>query len=362
MDTNYEKVFKSKENNTIVKKYSRFHLPDDMKGINKYADIMDTNGLKFKKLKTVNSEIRPFKKYTPPQPRNKDLPPTYNIILSSSPKGGGKSHNCVQLLTAYENSGFVSSEGNDVRMRVIWVAGGTARSKQNSILDTLKTLHEKDRIDVEDDVDEKLNEIYDGLLVERDMVQEYNEYRRVYKKFMKNNVAKMTDDELALLEWKSYIDPAEDPDAPKDADNNILYYPRMVILVLDDMIGTGAFSNGKNNFFNRLSVKSRHISEKLVGISLFYISQNYKSIPSVIRRQADIFILLKSANREYIVDNIATELGAYFTKEEILDYYDKVMNIEYGSLILSVHKQEKEENRVRVGWNQVIERDKKYLL
>ena len=72
-------------------------------------------------------------------------------------------------------------------------------------------------------------------------------------------------------------------------------------------------------------------------------------------------MLLKSANREYIVDNIATELGAYFTKEEILEYYDKVMNIEYGSLILSVHKQEQDGNRIRVGWDKVIERDPKYL-
>jgi len=323
----------------------------------------ENTGLKLKKLKSVKSEIRPYEKYTPPQPRNKDLPPCYNIILSSSPKGGGKSWNCVELLTSYENSGFVSSEGNDVRMRIIWVSGGTSRSKQNNILNTLKTLHDKDRIDVEDNIDEKLNEIYDSLLAERDTIEEYNEYRRVYKKFMKNNIAKMTDEELQLLEWKSYIDPAEDPDSPKDADGNILYHYRMVFLVLDDMIGGQAFSNNKrSNFFNKLSVKSRHESDKLVGINLFYITQNLKSIPAIIRRQTDIFVLLKSANREYIIDNIATEIGSHFSKEEIMEYYDKIMKIPYGSLILSIHKQEKDENRVRSGWNQVIVRDPKYLV
>ena len=248
-----------------------------------------------------------------------------------------------------------------MRQRVIWCAGGTARSKQNNILTTLKSLHDDDRIDLEDNIDERLNEIYDSLLAERDTIEEYNEYRRVYKKFMKSNIANMTDEELQLLEWKSFIDPKEDPDAPKDADGNILYHPRMVFLVLDDLISTSAFGNSKNNFFNRLSVKSRHISDKLVGINLIYISQNYKSIPALVRKQSDIFVLLKSANREYIVDNIATELGAYFTKEEILEYYDKVMNIEYGSLILSVHKQEQPGNRIRVGWDKVIERDPKYL-
>jgi len=248
----------------------------------------ENTGLKLKKLKSVKSEIRPYEKYTPPQPRNKDLPPCYNIILSSSPKGGGN-----------------------------WVSGGTSRSKQNNILNTLKTLHDKDRIDVEDNIDETLNEIYDGLLVERDMIEEYNEYRRVYKKFIKSNIANMTDEELQLLEFKSYIDPKEDPDAPRDYDGNILYHYRIVFLVLDDMIGGDAFSNGKrSNFFNKLSVKSRHESDKLVGINLFYITQNLKSIPAIIRRQTDIFVLLKSANREYIIDNIATEIGSHFSKEE----------------------------------------------
>jgi trans-2-enoyl-CoA reductase len=52
-------------------------------------------------------------------------------------------------------------------------------------LDTLKTLHKNDKVDIESDVDEKLQEIYDQLLAERDNIIEYNEYRRIYKKFMK---------------------------------------------------------------------------------------------------------------------------------------------------------------------------------
>ena len=327
----------------------------------KICDCENTD-LKLKKLPNVKSKIRPFKKYTPPQPRNKDLPPCYNIILSSSPKGGGKSFNCVELLTSYEESGFVSSEGNDVRMRIVWISGGTARSKQNNILNTLKTLHDKDRIDVEDDIDDTLNEIYDGLLAERDTIEEYNEYRRVYKKFMKSNIANMTDEELQLLEWKSFINPAEDPEAPRDYDGNILYHYRMVFMVLDDMIGGNGFSNKKSNFFNKLSVKSRHESDKLVGINLFYITQNLKSIPPIIRRQCDIFVLLKSANREYIIENIATEIGSHFSKDEIMEYYDKIMKIPYGSLILSIHKQELDKNRVRMSWNNIVERNKKYIL
>jgi len=42
--------------------------------------------------------------------------------------------------------------------------------------------------------------------------------------------------------------------------------------------------------------------------------------------------------------------------------YDQVMKIKYGSLILSIHKKELPENRVRIGWDKVVERDPKYIL
>jgi len=319
--------------------------------------------MKFKRLVNITDKIRSFKKYDPPQPRNKVLPPNFNIILSASPKGGGKTYNCIQLLTNYEDSGFVSSNGEDVKMRTVWISGGTSRSKQNSILDSLKTLHDDDRIDIEENVNERLKDIYQDLKDERDLIEAYNVYRDVYKKFMKyKNLEKLTLDELTLLKYKQFVDPKEDPDAPRDKEDNLLYHPRMVFLVLDDLIGSDGFStNKRGNFLNRLAVKSRHESEDLVGLNLFFITQSFKAIPAVIRKQTDIFVLLKSASRNYIIDAIAEEVGSHFSKEEIAEYYDKIMKIEYGSLILSIHKKELPENRVRMGWSQVILRDEKYM-
>jgi len=318
--------------------------------------------MKLRKLK-VNNKMRDYEKYEPPQPINKLLPPTYNIILSCSPKGGGKSYNCVELLTAYENSGFKNSKGERVQMRTIWVSGGTSQSKQNSILDTLKSLHKNDRIDVDSNMDEKMKEIYDGLLTERDEIDAYNDYRATYKKFLKNKtLLNMTDDELRMLEYKQYIDPADDPEVPKDADGNILYAPRMIFLILDDLISTDAYGNKRNNFLNKLAVKSRHESEKLVGLNLFFIAQSFKAIPPIIRKQVDLFVLLKSASRSYIIDAISEEVGSHFSKEEIEKYYDEVMSIDYGSLILSIHKKEQNETRVRVGWDRCVIRDAKYLM
>jgi hypothetical protein len=320
--------------------------------------------MKIKQLKKITEKLRPYQKYEPPQPRNNMLPPTYNIILSASPKGGGKSYNCIQLLTNYEESGFVSEKGEDVRMRIIWVAGGTSRSKQNNILNSLKTLHDDDRIDVENNVDVKLKEVYEDVKLERDEIEAYNVYREVYKKFMKSkNLNNLTLEELTLLEWKQFVDPKEDPDAPRDKDGNLLYHPRMVFLIIDDLIGSDAFSSTKRgNFLNRLAVKSRHESEDLVGMNLFFITQSFKAVPAVIRRQCDIFVLLKSASRTQIIEAISEEVGSHFSKEELAKYYDEIMKVPYGSLILSIHKKEPDEQRVRMGWNNIIEREKKYLL
>lgn len=320
--------------------------------------------MKIKQLKNITNKIRKYAPYDPPQPRNKLLPPTYNIVLSASPKGGGKTYNCIQLLTNYEDSGFISEKGENVLMRTIWVSGGTSRSKQNSILNTLKTLHDDDRIDVEENVDAKLKEIYEDVKLERDEVEIYNIYRKTYEKFMKSkSLSNLTMDELSLLEWKNFVDPKDDPDAPKTPDGELLYHPRMVFLILDDMIGSDGFSSMKRgNFLNRLAVKSRHESEDLVGMNLFFITQSFKAIPAVIRRQSDIFVLLKSASRTQILDAISEEVGSHFSKEELSVYYDNIMKIPYGSLILSIHKKEKDENRVRSGWDRVIERDEKYFI
>jgi len=318
--------------------------------------------MKLTQLKKITDKIRPYTKYEPPQPVNKDLPPTYNIILSASNKGSGKSYNIVQLLTNYEESGFISSDNKPVKMRTIWISGGTSNSKQNSILNTLKTLSKDDRIDLEENVDEYLRVLYEEIKQERDMIEVFNIYRDVYNKFIKyKNINKLSYEELSLLKMKNFIQPDIDCECPRDNNGDILYHPRMIFLVLDDMIGSDGYSNKRGNFLNRLAIKSRHESDELVGLNLIFISQSFKSIPAIIRRQTDVFVLLKNSNKEYIIDSISEEVGSYFSKKELLEHYNEVSKISYGALILSIHKKEKDENRIRLGWTTRIERDKKYL-
>ena len=79
-------------------------------------------------------------------------------------------------------------------------------------------------------------------------------------------------------------------------------------------------------------------------------------------QQSDYFILLKNANRTAIIEAISNETGSHFSKEELEEVYDEVMKIEYGSLIVSIHKAEPSHLRLRMGWTNFIERNPKYVI
>jgi hypothetical protein len=320
--------------------------------------------MKIKPIKSLTDKIKFGQKYKAPTPNDENLPPIYNIMMVAGPKGSGKGVIINHYLQLCEKSGYKTHDNKPVRQRIIWLSGGTSNSKQNAILDELKNLHKDDRIDLDldGDVNAELDVIYQDILQERDEIEAYNIYRKVFDKYMKSkSLNNLTLDELMLLRFKDFIDPKDDPDAPRDNDDNLLYHPRVVHMVVDDLIQTDVFSNNKRgNFFNKISIKSRHDSPDLCPINIIYITQNFKAVPSVIRKQVDIFILLKNANREAIIESLSNEISSHFSKEELTGYYDEVMKIPYASLILSIHKSEKDTHRVRVGWTNLVERDPKY--
>ena len=319
--------------------------------------------MKIKQINKLTDKINFGKPYLTPICNNPDLPKIYNIMLVAGSKGSGKGIITNQYLQLVEKAGYKMPNGDPVQQRIIWVSGGTSKSNQNSILDELKYLSDEDRIDLGDNPNEELKEIYEGIKFERDTIESYNVYREVYAKFKKiKNVGDLSDDELMLLKFKSFVDPKDDPEAPKDEYGNILYHPRVVHFVLDDLIGSDVFSNNKRgNWCNSISIKSRHDSKDLCPINLIYLTQNFKSISPIIRKQTDYFILLKNANRVAIIEAISTEIGTFFSRDEIEQAYNEIMKIPYGSLIISIHKSELPENRLRVGWSGRIIRDDKYV-
>lgn len=300
------------------------------------------------KLKNVEAKVRPYKKYQAPKPNNPLLPPLWFSMISASPKGSGKTYNTIQLLTAYEESGF-TFEGEKAEMRVIWLSGNTVHSKQNAIIRTLKTLDKDDMYEIDEKNKDIFQDIYDEILVEKQEIEEYNIYRAIYKKFIKGGLTKLNDEELLILEKHDYKDPKNDPDAPK------YLVPRITFWVFDDLIAnTNVFSYKKSNWLNRIVTLHRHDSEILVPLNLIFISQSFKAVPTIIRKNSDLFVLLKNSNRKKIIEDVSSETGSILSEADFELYYDYICSIEHGALIINVHKDENENRRIRLGWNTIL--------
>lgn len=294
-----------------------------------------------KKIK-VNTKIRPHKPYNPPEPINKSLPPLWFSLLSSSVKNSGKTWNIIELITAYENSG-ITHEGEKAVIRTIWMSGSTATSENNSIIRTLKSLATEDIYDIDRNSVSKFKEVYDEALKEKQDIEDYMEYEHAFKRWKEVGEDKLTELELLILDERDFVAPRNLLDKPK------YKRPRVIFWVLDDLISNPlVFGYRKENFVNNIIIKHRHSARELVPINLILISQNLKSVPTIVRKNIDIFVLLKNANKQKLIENVSNEVGGIIGAKDVEKLYDYAMTFPYGSLIINTHPKEK--IRFRRGW------------
>jgi hypothetical protein len=294
----------------------------------------------------VNMKIRPHKPYNPPEPNNKSLPPLWFSLLSSSVKNSGKTYNIIELLTAYENSG-ITHEGEKAEMRTIWFSGSTATSENNSIIRTLKSLAPEDIHDIDRTSVDKFKEVYMEALREKQNIEDYMEYEHAYKRWKEVGEDKLTALELLILDEKEFVAPRNLTDKPQ------YKRPRVIFWVMDDLLGNPlVFGYRKDNFVNNIIIKHRHSARELVPINMILISQNFKSVSTIVRKNIDIFVLLKNANKQKLIENISNEVGGIIGTKDVEKLYDYAMTFPYGSLIISTHPKEK--IRFRMGWNKEL--------
>lgn len=290
----------------------------------------------------VNAKIRPYKKYHPPEPNNPFLPKLWFSLLSSSAKNTGKTYNIIQLLTAYENSGF-TQENEKCEMRTIWMSGSTATSKNNAIIRTLKSLAPEDIHDINSKSVGKLQEVYDECLNEKQEIEKYVEYEETYKKWRQVGEDKLDALELLILDERDFVAPRDLLDKPK------YKRPRVVFMVFDDLVSNPlVFGYRKKNFINETIILHRHDSADRVPINMLLISQSFKSVPTLVRKQIDYFVMLRNANKKKLLENITEEVGGIVGMDDLLKLYDHAMKEEYGALIVSIHPADK--IKFRLGW------------
>ena len=110
-------------------------------------------------LKGLNHKIT-HKKKKLPTPNHPDLPPLFFTYASIGMKNSGKSYAVVSLISLYEKYGVTNGQGEPMQIRTIW-ASPTANMATNTVIKTLKSLHDDD---IHENVTEELlKEIFEEM-------------------------------------------------------------------------------------------------------------------------------------------------------------------------------------------------------
>ena len=278
------------------------------------------------------------KKKNVPQSTNKSLPMLYHTVLLSGKKGAGKTYKIVKLLQTYEQSKIKDNDGTEYKMRTI-IISPTAQSGANEVLKTLKSL------DYETDVhseysDEVLINILDDIKAKQKEWEAYLEYKKIYDKFMKvRNIDKMEWEELEILELHDYM-------TPKDCYGDIK--PLVTWILFDDLIGTGAFSRKMKSLISNLTIKHRHLRTNLM-----FTTQNYKSIPSIIRVNMDILVLFKTGSDAELM-KIFEDISGYIKYDQFIQLYEHATQEKNDALIVINNTMSKNGTSYYMNWDKEL--------
>ena len=287
-----------------------------------------------------NQPIKTTKK-PPPRSINPNLPPCYFTSIFIGSKGSGKTYSLIKLLKNYEKYPIYDNDNNKLEMRVI-VFCPTILSAANPIYETLKYLDDDDII--LDYSDNKLLDKLDEIETEKKDIEDFNEYIKVWRKFMRihENVNLLTPEELVILNKNDFVEPEYIQNKPK------YKHPRINFLVFDDLVGdANAFKKG-HSAINNLCIKHRHLQ-----CNLLFTTQYIKAIPPVLRRNLDIFVLFKFANAKSVVEQIYPEISAYINEEDFIKLFEYATDKPNDSLIID--NTQKLENKFKKNWNIALE-------
>ena len=254
-----------------------------------------------------------------PQCNDDGAPRNYFVALFVGARGSGKTYLLTKLLKTFEEKKCYK-DGSEVPQRIILVSP-TAHSDSNMIFKSLKNLDwDVDVItEYSDDVlKDKMEEVKADLLQSK----EYKEYKRVWEKFKKESVKKLTDEECELL-MKYDFEDFEDIPPPKYPSGFLVHW------IVDDMIGSNIFKNGRSAFTN-LVIRNRHI----IPGNIIIATQSIMQIPKTIRLNSNLIVMFKFANKKMVLDDIYPVVSAYVTEEKLMELYEYATKEPHDALVI----------------------------
>jgi hypothetical protein len=256
--------------------------------------------------KTVeNIDDKPFniKKRNVPQSTNKSLPLLFNTSLYIGSKGTGKSYKLTKILKLYEQSKIMDEDGIEYEMRTILICP-TASSGANEVYKVLNSLDQENDVHL-DYSDELILNILNDIKAKQDEYDDIIKYVNIYNKFNKlKDVSKLNDEELQALEDHDYMK----PDKVK---------PKITWIILDDLVGLGAFNKKAKSVLSNLTIKHRHLKTNLI-----FTTQSYRQLPPVIRSNIDIYCIFKSNSYNEILNKIYDDISGVITMNDFIELYE----------------------------------------
>jgi len=256
--------------------------------------------------KTVeNIDDKPFniKKRNVPQSTNKSLPLLFNTSLYIGSKGTGKSYKLTKILKLYEQSKIMDEDGIEYEMRTILICP-TASSGANEVYKVLNSLDQENDVHL-DYSDELILNILNDIKAKQDEYDDIIKYVNIYNKFNKlKDVSKLNDEELQALEDHDYMK----PDKVK---------PKISWIILDDLVGLGAFNKKAKSVLSNLTIKHRHLKTNLI-----FTTQSYRQLPPVIRSNIDIYCIFKSNSYNEILNKIYDDISGVITMNDFIELYE----------------------------------------
>ena len=254
-----------------------------------------------------------------PQCKDDETPSNYFVAIFAGARGSGKSFLLSKLLhTIGEKKCYLNDK--EIPQRIILISP-TAHSDSNRIFKSLKNL------DWDEDViteysDNILKDKMEEVKIELEQSKEYKEYKRVWEKFKKESVKKLTDEECQLL-YKYEFEDFKDIPKPKYPDGFLLHW------IIDDMLGTDIFKNGKSAFTN-LVIRNRHI----IPGNIIIATQSIMTVPKTIRLNANLIAMFKFANKQAVLNDIYPVVSAYVTEEKLMELYEYATSEPHSALVI----------------------------
>jgi hypothetical protein len=232
----------------------------------------------------------------------------------------GKTYSVVKIIKHYENN-KIMKDGVEYKVRTHLIS---PTIQANEIYQSLNSLDMK-KDTHENYTDKLIVDIIDDIKQRKIKYDEYLVYKKYYEKVMRtpddklDNLYEKEPELFNLLEKYNFQNPKEIDHEPQELN----------IIVLDDLLGSDAFSKKTKSVLTNAMIKNRHI-----GVVFMVLVQSIRAVPKNIRLNCSVFQLATFKNKKMILEDIYEEVSNVINIDDFEVLYDHATAKPYGSLII----------------------------